>query len=301
MAKIAAFYYTQTGQGLEILQTVCRPLANAGCEIIYKEIVPGTKFPYPWTYDAFFQAFPESRSAIACRIQPIFLDDIVDADLVFIVYQPWFLSPSIPVHGFFQDKRIQEYLNEKNIITLSGCRNMWIMAQTKVREYIAQCGGKLIGNIVLQDRTPNLISVITIVRWLIGGKKEKSGIFPAAGVSRKDIRRTSRLGKVIAGALIFSDFSGLQEKLVREGAVQYKSSLAFIERAGHRIFGIWAKFILKKGAYNSPRRTLRLKLFKYYLFVVLYLISPVAILFFYLLYPFGYKSIKKDKSLQRRA
>jgi hypothetical protein len=304
MMKIAAFYYTQTGQGLEILRSVCRPLAAAGCEIIYKEIVPETKFPYPWTYDAFFQAFPESREAIGCLIRPVLLDDIADANLVIIAYQPWFLSPSIPIHGFFQDKRIRGYLNGKNVITVSGCRNMWIMAQKKVREYILQCGGKPAGNIVLQDRMPNLISVATIVRWLIDGKKTKSGILPGAGVSQKDIRRASLFGDVISNALVFfehSGFSGLQEKLVQKGAIQYKPSLAFIERAGHRIFGVWSKFVLKKGAYGSPRRAFRLKLFKYYLFTVLYLISPVALMLFYLCYPFRHKAIRKDRVSQSRS
>ena len=118
MIKIAAFYYTQTGQLLEILQSVCRPLLDAGCELIYKEIVPEIKFPFPWTYDDFFQVFPESRAGIACSLFPIDLNDIHDVDLVIIAYQPWFLSPSIPIHGFFQDPLIQAYLKGKTIITI---------------------------------------------------------------------------------------------------------------------------------------------------------------------------------------
>ncbi|MDR2628065.1 MAG: hypothetical protein LBC40_08550 [Dysgonamonadaceae bacterium] len=298
MAKVAAFYYTQTGQGWEILQSLCRPLEASGHQVIYKEIVPETPFPFPWSSDAFFQAFPESRQGIPCPIRPIDWSDVADAEWVILEYQSWFLSPSIPVHGFFRDTTVRQYLKGKSVITVNGCRNMWIMAQSKVKSYIEQAGGKWVGNIVLQDRYPNLVSVITIIRWLLYGKKEKSGLFPAAGVSAADIRHVSVFGQIISEALTVSGSSSLQERLMQEGAIDYKPAIAFIEKTGHRIFGIWSKFVLRKGSYGAPERAFRLKLFKYYLFVVLYLVSPVGLLFFYLAYPFRLKAIREDRQRQ---
>ncbi|MDR3268215.1 MAG: hypothetical protein LBT83_04020 [Tannerella sp.] len=296
--KIVAFYYTQTGQGLDILRSVCRPLAEAGHELVYVEIVPETNYPYPWSSDAFFQAFPESRQAIPCPVQIPDLSDAADAGLVIIGYQTWFLSPSIPVTGFFRDARIRSFLRDKPVVTINGCRNMWIMAQAKVREHITSNGGRPTGHIVLQDRYSNLVSVITIIRWLMGGRKEKSGLFPAAGVSPEDTAHAAVFGQTIAEALAASDFSTLQETLMQNGAVCYKPSIAFIEKTGHRIFGIWSSWILKKGAYGAPERSFRLKLFKYYLFAVLFLVSPVGLLFFYLAYPFRRKAIRKDRRKQ---
>jgi hypothetical protein len=298
MAKVAAFYYTQTGQLCEILQSLCRPLEEAGHQVIYKEIVPEVSFPFPWSSDEFFQAFPESREGIPCFVRPLDLSDVADAELVIVGYQSWFLSPSIPVHSFFQDAAIRRFLKGKQIVTVNGCRNMWIMAQQKVKAYIEQSGGKLVGNVVLQDMYPNLVSVITIIRWLMYGKKEKSGLLPAAGVSPEDISHASAFGQIISKALVNNGFSSLQEELMRQGAICYKPSIAFIEKTGHRIFGLWSKFVLRRGAYGAPERTLRLKAFKYYLFVALYLVSPVGLLFFYLTYPFRYKAIRKDRHLQ---
>jgi hypothetical protein len=293
--KTVTFYYTQTGQGLEILRSICRPLAEAGHELVHKAIVPLTPFPFPWSSERFFEAFPESRQAIPCPIQTPDLTDAEDAGLVILAYQPWFLSPSIPVHGFFHDDEVRRFLNGKPVITVSGCRNMWIMAHRQVKSYISRCGGKPVGHIVLQDHHHNLVSVITIIRWLIGGRKEKRGIFPAAGVSPADIDGASLFGRVIAGALAASDLSGLQEKLMQNGAIRYKPNIAFIEKTGHRIFGLWSKWVLKKGACGSPGRAFRLKLFKYYLFAVLFLVSPAGLLFFYLARPFMRKAIRKDK------
>ena len=298
MAKIVAFYYSQTGQGLEILQSVCKPLAEAGHEVLYKEVKPEVPFPFPWTSDAFFEAFPESRQGISGPVIVPGLADAADAGLVLVVYPTWFLSPSIPAHGFFQDERIRRYLKGKPVVTICGCRNMWIMAQNKVREYLAICGSRWVGNIVLQDRHHNLVSVITIIRWLIGGRKARKGIFPAAGVAQKDINHAAVFGTVIVQAIAGEGLSGMQQKLMAEKAIHYKPNIAFVEKVGHRIFGVWSKYILSKCPYGSPQRAFRLKLFKYYLFTVLFAISPIGLLLFYLTYPLRLQGIKKDKARQ---
>ncbi|MDR1667799.1 MAG: hypothetical protein LBS03_08955 [Bacteroidales bacterium] len=299
MSKIAAFYYTQSGQGLNILRSVCRPLEDAGHQVVYKAIVPETEFPFPWTADAFFQTFPESYGGVACSLRSIDLSDVEDAAQVIVEYPVWFLSPSIPTHGFFQTPAIRQFLKDKNIITIGNCRNMWVKAHTAVNEYITGCGGKPAGSIVLQDRHHNLISVITIVRWLIHGHKEKKGLFPAAGVSPEDIASAAVFGRIINEAILSGDFSGqLQQKLIQNGAIRYKPSIVFIEKTGYRIFGLWLKFILRKGDDDGKKRAFRLKLFKYYLFAVLYLVSPVGMVIFYLTYPFRYKTIQKDKRKQ---
>jgi hypothetical protein len=298
MSKIAAFYYSQSGQGTDILQSVCRPLTAAGHEVVCKEIAPETAFSFPWSGNSFFEAFPESREGIACPLRKIELGDVQDAALVIVVYPAWFLSPAIPVNAFFQDESIRAFLNGKHIVTIDGCRNMWVMAHQKVKTYVAQCGGKLSGNIVLQDMHHNLVSVITIVRWLMGGRKEKKGVFPDAGVSAADIEHAAVFGETIADALAGAGFSGLQERLMQQGAIYYKPNIVFIEKAGHRIFGIWSKFVLRKGGYGAPERAFRLKLFKYYLFAVLYLVSPIGLAVFYLTYPFRIKAIRKDRQRQ---
>jgi hypothetical protein len=172
------------------------------------------------------------------------------------------------------------------------------MAQAKVKSYLAQSGGKWVGNIVLQDNAPNLVSVITIVRWLLYGKQAKFGCFPAAGVSPEDISHAALFGETISEALAAGDFSRLQEKLMQQNAIEYKPSIAFVEKTGHRIFGVLSKWVLRKGAYNAPERNFRLQFFKYYLFFVLYVVSPIGLLLFYLAYPFRYKLIQKDKLIQ---
>ncbi|MDR2921098.1 MAG: hypothetical protein LBV72_17260 [Tannerella sp.] len=291
--KIALFYYTQTGQALQIAKKVCEPLINAQSQVFFKEIIPDEPYPFPWSVDAFLQVFPESRLGIPCKLKQFDLSDIQDADLVIVVGQSWYLSHSVPLHSFFQSDEIRTYLKGRKIVTIDGCRNMWIMKQLKTREYIHQIGADYAGSIVLQDMAPNLISVITIVRWLLYNKQEATRFLPAAGVSPSDINNATRFGDILLNTLKSNSFDSLQKNLMDKKAIKFIPSLYFIEKNGFRLWGYWAKFIYKKAPDPGLKRKPYLLVFMYYLFFVLYVISPLGLLFFYITYPFRSASLKQ--------
>ena len=293
--KIALFYYTQTGQALNIAEKICEPLVQAGCEVVRKEIVPEEPYPFPWSAMGFFQVFPESRLGVPCKLKPVDLSDVADADLVIIAGQSWYLSWSVPIHSFFQSDAIRDYLKGRNIVVTMGCRNMWVMAQQLTRQYIRDIGGNYVGFISLQDKAANLVSVITVIRWLLYDKKEATRLLPAAGVSPVEIDNATVYGSIILDALGENDYAGMQEKLMEKNAVTFLPTVYFIEKNGYKLWGQWAKFILKKGGYNDPKRVPYLRLFSFYLFFVLYVVSPIGMIFFYLTYPFRRKSFRKAK------
>jgi hypothetical protein len=294
--KVLVIYYSQTGQLFDIVKSITKPLAEANTvKLYFEELKPKPPFPFPWTAEQFFQAFPESVKTIPCDLEPLKISSDQDFDLVIIAYQPWYLSPSIPFHAFFQSEETKRLLAGKPVITVIGCRNMWAMAQEKVKQYIREANGQLVGNIVLRDKAPNLLSVVSIVRWLLKNKKGRYlKVIPPAGVSQSDIVNAERFGRTILGALNTGSFAGLQENLLVQGAVEILPGLVMIEKNGSRIFNIWASFILKKGGYGDQARKLRLTFFKYYLFAVIYLISPLGSLFFILTKPFRIRAIKKQ-------
>jgi flavodoxin len=279
MKKALVIYYSQTGQAREIAEAVTLPL-KAGFEVQFEELQPDPPFPFPWKGISFFQTFPESVQEIPCKLKPFSFDRDENYDLVILAFQTWYLSPSIPMNSFLQSPEAKRLLKNKPVVTIQGCRNMWAMAQERIKLRILEAGGRLVGNIVLVDRHPNLISVITIVRWMTTGKKERSRWFPAAGVPEKEIRDTSQFGEVILDAFQNDRLNELQDKLLEMGAVCIDPVLISIERRGIMMFRIWSRFILKKGVYGCEARTGRLKLFKYYLFAVIFLISPVVSLLF---------------------
>lgn len=264
--------------------------------MVYKPITPVVPYPFPWTSEAFFDAFPESRQGIGCEVIVPSLSDVPDPAMVLIVWPAWFLSPAIPLHGFFQNETVCEYLRNKTVVTVCGCRNMWVKAQEKLNEYLSACGANHRGTIILQDRHHNLVSVVTIIRWLIGGKQDGTRLFPDAGVSYKDIRNSSIFGYILVKEILTPE--RIQPELMKVEAIRYKPNIVFVEKVGHKIFGLWSKWILKRGGPGSERRKFRLILFKYYLFSVLFLVSPIGLLVFYLSYPLRIKGIRKE--IQKR-
>ncbi len=294
---IAVFYYTQTGQLLDILKSILSFPEKVGCKVTYKEIVPERPFAFPWNKDSFYEAFPESRAEIPVKLKEIDFSDIEDADLVVLGYQPWFLAPSIPFASFIDEEKTAKYLNGKKVITVVGSRNMWISAHISIKRRLDTYKCKWCGNIALEDRHNNYISVLTIFRWLIDGQKNASRYLPEAGVSEKDIFSAAVHGKNIYNSLSNGDFSLLQEKIIESGGVEFHPQIYFIESNGNKLWGKWADFVLEKGRYGDKNRAFRLKLFEYYLLTVIFVASPFGLLFFYLTYPFmkrAYQKIRKN-------
>ena len=291
---IAVFYYTQTGQAQAIARSLSAPLEAAGCRVVEREIRPVTAYPFPWSSEAFFQVFPESRLGIACAIEPVDLSGAVaEADLVIVAGQSWYLSLSTPLHAFFQSPEVRAYLRGRPVVFVNGCRNMWVMTQSETRRYLREIGARYVGFIELHDRAPNLVSVLTIIRWLFYGRKEATRLLPAAGVSPHDVADADRFGRAILRTLNDGQWEQLQERLMREGAVTFIPQLYFIERNGYRMWGRWAHFVRRRGGAGDPRRRGRLRLFKAYLFFVLYAVSPFGLLFYWLTYPLRRPALKR--------
>ena len=289
MKRILVVYYTQSGQLKEIIDSVLSPLTEVTIDFL--PIDTAEPFPFPWTDEAFFGAFPESYLQIPQPLKPFQLAH-TDYDLVILGYQVWYLSPSIPFNSFLQSEAGKQLLQGKPIITVSGTRNMWVMAQQKVKKLLTECGAQLVGNIALTDRHHNHISVITIVQWLFSGDKNKRylGVFPKAGVADKDIQGASVYGALIAPHLQTGDYTGLQQEIVTHGGVHYKRFLLSAEKKGNRLFGIWAKMI-----YGSKKRKFLLKCFRIYLYIAIWVLMPIVWLLYWITYPLFFWKVERDK------
>ena len=69
----------------------------------------------------------------------------------------------------------------------------------------------------------------------------------------------------------------------------------FIESKAKRLFHIWANLIKRKGT-NDKKRAFWVNIYKYYLLVALFIVSPIILTFYNLLIkPFTGASIRKNK------
>lgn len=298
MKNILVIHYSQSGQLTEIVNNIATPLSKSeAINVVHHQIEMETAFPFPWKKKEFFNVFPESFLQIPSKIKPI-PDSILNQkfDLVIFGYSVWYLSPSIPATSFLSSPEAKKLLASTPVITVIGCRNMWIMSQEKVKKLLKDCNATLVGNIALVDRHINHISVITIVQWMFTGKKEKYlGVFPKPGISQKDIDESSKFGDVILEDVHNNNLDNLQKNLVKENAVLIKPFLVLADKRANLLFAKWAKFIHSKGDANNKNRTIWLKTFNYYLLFAIWIIAPlVFILFLFSYIPF-YGKIKRDK------
>lgn len=292
MKRILVIYYTQSGQLKEIADNFVAPFQKQGIPVDFYEIQMETPYPFPWTNESFFGAFPESFLELPQPIKAMPPDiETQEYDLVVLAYQVWYLSPSIPVTSFLKSEQARVLLEGKPVVTLSGTRNMWIKAQEKVRNMLVKKGARIVANIALTDRHYNHISVLTIVHWLFTGKKDKYlGIFPLPGVSQKDITNATQYGELVLNHSQKGEYQqSLQKEIVAQGGVQVKPFLLSAEKKANRLFGIWARAI-----YQSPRRKFLLKCFHAYLYFAIWILMPIVWLFYWLTYSLFYKKIRRD-------
>jgi hypothetical protein len=294
--KILAIYYTQSGQMGEIVDSFIAPLIQAGAVVEKVIIKPVADFNFPWTGKRFFSVMPACVLGIPAQLEPLEFKES-KYDLIVLGYQPWFLSPSIPVNSLLHNTQFKALLNGTPVITISEARNMWINAWVRVRAMLNDAGANLVGNIALVDKHPNVVSFITIFYWMLSGKKERYlNIFPKPGVAEEDIINTKIFGQTVTKYLENGTWDGLQDELLKQKAVEINYSLMFIEARAKPIFSVWAKFIVKR-----ENQIPWLAAFKYYLFIALFLGAPVLLtLDAILLKPFSSKrtNLKKLNYLQ---
>ena len=290
--KVLAVYFTQSGQMESIINHFTGPMESSPDITVEKlRIYPVQSFPFPWTSPVFFDAMPESVNGTPIALQP-FAFAASHYDLIILGYQPWFLSPSIPATSILQHPSFKAILGHTPVVTISGCRNMWINAQEKIKKRLKDANAELVGNIALVDRHNNYISLVTILYWMLTGRKDRKwGIFPKPGVSDEDISGSALFGETVRDHLQKNEWKSLQENLLRQGAVNIQYNLMFIERKAGRIFLIWSKIIN-----GSKKRRALLVVFKYYLLIALCVAAPVILLVDALLFkPFLGRRIKQQK------
>jgi hypothetical protein len=271
--KILVLYYSQSGQLKQILDSLLEPLETAeDVSIHFEALKPKPEYPFPWTTDSFCDVFPESFQEIACEMEPLGVDSHQRFDLVILAYTVWYLSPAIPISSFLQSSEARQLLKDRPVVTVIGCRNMWLMAQEKVKKRIEAAGGRLKGNIVLMDHAANLVGVATIAYWMMTGKKERPmRLLPRPGVSDEDIREARRFGPLLRDPEALE-----QRELNALGAVRVVPTYIVFEQRIEKVFNIWSNFIRQKGGPGDPRRRKRVRMFFYYLLVAIVLIAPLA-------------------------
>ncbi|MDO4998397.1 MAG: dialkylresorcinol condensing enzyme [Neisseria sp.] len=295
MKRVLLVYYSQTGQLAELTRHFALPLHSAdGIEVETLCIQPQQEFAFPWRFFTFFNTFPETVHLQPRPIvEPAFQTERYDA--IVLAYTVWFLSPAQPMTAFLQHPEAQKRLRDTPVITLIGCRNMWLQAQETMKKMLADCGAKLVGNVVKIDECSSAASFITTPAWMFTGKKQAFACLPSAGIAEHELRDAQRFGERLKQVL--QNNQTLDETLFHNmGAVRVNEKLIFSEKAGKRSFDVWGKLLLAAGKRSAALRRVLLVGYIVFLVGIILTLVPISAAIKILLKPWLKDKIAAEKA-----
>jgi hypothetical protein len=166
----------------------------------------------------------------------------------------------------------------KPVVTLIGCRNMWLMAQERMKAKIEALGGHLIDNVALVDLAHMAATFISTPMWMLTGKRGPflNGKVPRAGVPADEIARAARFGEALARQLPdrrTDDYSSMLKGL---SAVSINEGLIASEAIARRSFRVWGGLLRSLGNRQSITRRLVLGLYVLFLITLILTVVPIS-------------------------
>ena len=285
--RVLVLNYSQTGQLTEITKRIVEPLQqDCGIAVHIETLHPVSPFPFPWSFFRFLDAFPESAHMIPPPLQPLMLTGDEEFDLVILPYQVWFLAPSQPITAFLKLPLAKLLLAGKPVVTVIACRNMWMLAQEKMKALLEDCGARLLDNVALVDPSPTMATLFTTPLWLWSGKRDFFKALPRAGVDEKSVREARRFGLALRDALHRDEERGTQPLLSGLKAANSDPSLLFSEKAATRSFYVWGKLLRVAGEPGNVSRYPFLILYVIFLITLILTVVPLSLIIQLLLRPF---------------
>jgi len=276
MKKVLVLYYSQAGQLKEVIDSFVSKLPDDEILVDIKAIKPKKEYPFPWPFYDFFDELPESVFMDGCEIEQIDnLED--DYDLIILGYTVWYMSPSIPVTAFLKSQQAKDLFKNKPVVTLIACRDMWVLAQEKMKKMLKDLDAKLMDNVALTDQGGAVLSLITLPTYMLTGDKHYFSFLPPAGIKKEEIQAASRFGERLNRALKADLHKGNEAMLKNMGAAVVNAKLIASEKIATRSFMIWSKLIKLAGNKYSFGRKVVISIYVVFLILLILTVVPLNI------------------------
>lgn len=269
MKKTLILSYSQTGQTDRAVKEFSSGLKEFS-ECDWLQFSVKESIPFPWRFTSFFRMFPRCILGIAPDLELEFVD-FSKYDLIVLVGQVWFLSPSLPLQSFLQH-HVAQGLECKNVLVMLTCRNMWYSSVRILKEKLLQLKANPVGQIVICEISPLWASFVTTPRWMLTGKKTAFAFFPQAGIDDKEFEKLPALGRVVGQKL---QNSSLHEKPIHYTNLD-RLSVRLMETIGRKFFELWACVINALSPKEGKAQDLVLVMFRVTLVLLILLLLPIT-------------------------
>jgi len=274
MKKVLVIYYSQTGQLKSVLESFTSKLADEEIKVDMRAVTPKNRYPFPWPFYTFFDEFPEAVQMDGCEIEE--LQELQeDYDLIILGYTVWYMAPSIPITAFMQSEQAKKIFKDKPIVTVVACRDMWVLAQEKVKEMVATLDARVIDHVALTDQSGSILSLVTLPMWMLTGNKKYFSALPQAGITQENIDNCARFGERLNSSLKQDKEKESGAMLTNLAAVSVNAKLIATEKIANRSFLIWTQLIKWSGKKYSLGRKITITI--YFVFLVLLLLTVVPL------------------------
>jgi hypothetical protein len=192
--KMLVIFFSQSGHSQRACDIVQRALQRRfpGSTILRVDLARVVDVDVdtrmPWSCARFIRALPSSLSPHGTvSLSPEVAE--FRPDITLICYPVWYLSP-VPHLMLYLSKLPCEVVRNHPVVTISTCRNMWLMAQHILQQAIESRGGRIIAHAVLEDRGSLLASFVTTPYFFLTGRRKLKSkalarILPEFGVAEE--------------------------------------------------------------------------------------------------------------------
>jgi hypothetical protein len=263
-----------------VLDALLAPLQEPGSGVVvHREVLrPVPSYPFPWPFWKFLDTFPETVAGDPPPLAPLTVDAGTEFDLVIIGYPVWFLSPPPPVTAFLLGEAGRRLVRGRPVVTVTACRNMWLMAQERMKELLRDAGARHCDHVALVDQGSAFATFVTTPRWLLTGRKDAFLGFAQAGVREDEIRASRRFGVALLDALR-RDAERQGEPMLRGlRACTVDPRLIASEQVGRRSFRVWAGILRGAGRPGAPLRRALLVFYLVFLLSLIITVVPLSML-----------------------
>jgi hypothetical protein len=155
---------------------------------------------------------------------------------------------------------------------------MWLMAQERTKEKLANLGARLIDNAALVDVADMWTTFISTPMWMLTGKRGPflGGRVPRAGIPAEEIKRAARFGEAIARQLPQRRADDYSPMFTGLGAVKVNESLIASEPIVRRSFRAWGGLLRLLGRRESIPRRIVLVLYVLFLITLILTVVPIS-------------------------
>jgi hypothetical protein len=298
MRRILLVEFSQSGQLSDVVRNFARPLFEArDVEVQVETLRPRRPYPFPWPILRFFDTFPEAVHLDPPELEPLGVDARQRFDLVILGYTVWFLSPALPVTAFLKSDTARAVLRDTPVVTVVACRDMWLMAQERVKELLRDAGARLVGHAAFTDEAGSAGSFLATPVWVMTGRRgpHLGGLIPRAGVAPERVRAAERFGARILDTLRAG--RALDESLLRGlDAVRVNERLIASEVVIRRGLRLWGSLLRALGPQGAWVRKPVLLVYILWLVLMILTVVPVGALLKFLLAPMTRKRIAAQKA-----